>query len=233
MRGRHVLACCAIGFIVSCGDATSPPAYVSYRVFNGSIPGPVLVNDSTIWGAVYVEDQLGQPVDKAFIHLRGNLGSVAPADTQVTTGTLDYVWAFHAALVKIDTLYTLRGCASNSPSRCDDTSYAAVAAYVKADTNPTVQITNNYSLPIVFGWQQVDTLGSSDIPGVARDTLQPGVTRCEKLHARPDSAIYFAYNNGTSYISETFVPHTHPFWMITARAVGDFVVTYTSDTPGC
>jgi hypothetical protein len=237
----NIQTCWAFTLVVvcACGDATNPAPYVSYRVHNGSIPGPVLVNDSTVWGAVYVVDELGQPVEKAFVYLRGDLGVVTPADTLVTSGfpnvaaAFSYVWAFSRAQVKIDTLYSLEGCASNAPNRCDDTSYAIVAAYVMADTNPTVQITNTYSQAIVFGWQEIGGGGSADIPGVPRDTIQPGITRCEKLRARPDSAIFFAYNNLNIHISEVFTPTTHPFWVIIARPVGDFYVTYSSDTPGC
>jgi len=49
-----------------------------------------------------------------------------------------------------------------------------------------------------------------------------------------DSTILGALStNLNSFFSETFDPHTHPFWVIVARPVGDLYVTYTSDTPGC
>ncbi|HKC39184.1 MAG TPA: hypothetical protein VKC15_06580, partial [Gemmatimonadales bacterium] len=44
----------ALALVSGCGDSGGPKTYVSYVVVEGSIPGPVLVNDSTITGSVYV-----------------------------------------------------------------------------------------------------------------------------------------------------------------------------------
>ena len=237
--GRFGVLLGALALVSGCGDSGGPKTYVSYVVVEGSIPGPVLVNDSTITGSVYLVDQSSQVVPRAFVRLRVDLGTVSPADTDVAADApglspaFQYVWAFHRSQVKIDTLYNLRGCASNMANRCDDTSYVPLTVYSMADTNPTVAITNNYSLPITFGWQELTSGGSQDIPGVPRDTIPPGGARCEKLRARPDSAIFFAYTNLNSLISDPFIPHSHPYWVVIARAAGDVVVTYTSDTPGC
>ena len=238
-RGFIILSGAMLALVSGCGDSGGPKTYVSYQVIEGSVPGPVFVNDSTITGSVYVVDQSSQVVPRAFVRLRVDIGTVSPADTDVAAdapglpAAFQYIWSFRRSQVKIDTLYNLRGCASNMANRCDDTSYAPLTVYSMADTNPTVAITNNYSLPITFGWQQLTSNGSDDIPGVPRDTIPPGVTRCEKLRARPDSAIFFAYTNLNSLISDAFIPHTHPFWVVVATAAGDVVVTYTSNTPGC
>jgi hypothetical protein len=228
-----------LAVINGCGNSGEPKPYVSYRVVEGSVPGPFLVDDSTITGSVFVVDDNNQSVARAFVRLRTTLGIVLPADTNVAADApglppaFAYTWSFRRSQMQIDTAYYVRGCASNTTNRCDDADYVALTGYSIADTNPTVAITNNYSLPITFGWQQLTSGGSDDIPGVPRDTIPPGVARCEKLRARPDSAIFFAYTNLNSLISDPFSPHNHQYWVVVATAGGDVVVTYASNTPGC
>jgi len=238
-RGFIVLSGALLALTAGCSDSGAPKPYVAYRVVEGSVPGPFFVDDSTITGSVYLVDDNNEAVPRAFVRLRATLGTVSPADTDVAAvapglpATFQYIWSFRRSQLKIDSTYYLRGCASNTSNRCDDIDYATLTGYSMADTNPTVAITNNYSLPITFGWQQLTSNGSDDIPGVPRDTIPPGVTRCEKLRARPDSAIFFAYTNLNSLFSDAFIPHDHPYWVVIATAAGDVVETYSSDTPGC
>src|SRR3989442_1283973 len=198
MSGQFGVWLAALALLSGCGDSGGPKTYVSYLVVEGSVPGPILVNDSTITGSVYVVDQSSQVVPRAFVRLRVDLGTVSPADTDVAaeapglSPAFQYVWAFRRSQVKIDTLYNLRGCASNMANRCDDTSYVPLTVYSMADTNPTVAITNNYSLPITFGWQELTSGGFQDIPSGPRYTIPPGVARFEKFRPRPDSAAFFS-----------------------------------------
>jgi hypothetical protein len=224
----------------ACGDSNAPGTYVSYHVVNASIPGPILLDDSTARGAVFITDDTGHGTPDAFVRLRSrpSLGTISPAHTHVVAGVpgtsaaFEYVWRFHPAQVNVDSQYVLVGCASNSSSRCDDTSYAAIAVYISPDTNPVVSITNNYSLAVVFGWQAITSTGTQDIPGVKQDTIPPGATRCEELVARPDSAIWFA-NTGVAFTAHRFDPKTRPAWVAVARPAGDWVVLVATHTTSC
>src|SRR4051812_16588579 len=88
----------ALALVSGCSESGGPKTYVSYRVVEGSVPGPFLVNDSTITGSVYVVAQNSQVVSRAFVRLRVDLGTVSPADTDVAADApglspaFQYVW---------------------------------------------------------------------------------------------------------------------------------------------